>query len=192
MAQPKPPTRPSTPAALQEASPPAKPTGRDQYAALLAAQSSRTDRYQHDVGQDRRAIIRAIVLAIVGVGIVATWKALQTGPQEATWYLLRFAVNYTLAALLFGAGTFLFIDYGGVLVRALVGLAGAMAMWDLSQHLMHYTYMPVAAWVVGMAAFMAFAVDLLDIEFSEAAVLAFLVLLGRLLLKWAVYDVVMV
>lgn len=156
--------------------------------------SSRYQRYAYDAGLDRRAIIRAAALSVTSVAIIAAWKAAaakEDGPQEAVNFLIRFGISLGAALVVYIACMATgIIEPTGSLKRGAIGVTGALAAALLTQHITAEAVPALLGvpWLLGLIVFLGLAADLLELDFTEAALFAVFILGTRVMLKFTLFD----
>lgn len=153
--------------------------------------TTRFQKYQYDAGLQRTAYLKAIVMLIMGLGIVCITKLVQDGSEEAGGYLLRYAMTLGVAIGVYILSCFGLVEFSGTIVLTLLAIAGGVAMADLSQFLLGQTFLVYALglpWVIAMAIYGGIISDLLDLDFSDAAILAIVTYGAKVMLKFTVFD----
>jgi hypothetical protein len=130
------------------------------------------------------------------VGIVTAWKAAaakEDGPQEAANFLVRYGLSLAAAlGIYFLLCVMNVIEFTGPMVRAVLGVAGALAGALLTHHIS--AQLPLVGfvlglpWLIGLFVFLGLAADLLELDMTEASLYAIAVLGAGVMLKFAVFD----
>lgn len=153
--------------------------------------SSRYQKYQYAADLDRRTIYKAAGILLVGVGMVSMWKFSSPGPDEAVAYLIRYGITLACAFGLYLTLCLGVISFCGPLWRAALCIAGALAGADLAHHLVYsiggWALLGVP-WFVGFVVFTGLCADLLDLEITEAGIVAIITFAIRVGLKFALFD----
>ncbi len=155
--------------------------------------TSRYQRFEYDAGLGRRALLKSAALTVISLCIIAGWKAAdaeEDGTQEAVNFLIRYAISFSaaLGIYLLCCATGI-IEYCGPLLRAALGVAGSLAAALLAQHVTaEGTLLLGVPWLVGLLVFLGLTADLLELDLTEATLLAIFVLGARVMLKFTLFD----
>lgn len=158
--------------------------------------TSRFQRHGYEQGLANRTILLAGLITAASLLIISIWKTAEAkNVQEGLNFLIRYGLTFAAACLiLFICTVTRIVDYSGTVVHTAVGMAGALAGAFLTQHLV--VELLVAAsipllgmpWLLGLIVFLSLVSEFLDLELTEASILAIVVLGARLILKFALFD----
>ncbi|MBX3377028.1 MAG: hypothetical protein KF678_08500 [Phycisphaeraceae bacterium] len=158
--------------------------------------TSRFQRHGYEQALTRRTTIIAAAVTTVALIVIAVWKASEAkDAQEGVNFLIRFALTFAaaFAGLLICAATRI-VDYSGTWRHTAIGVAGALAGSLLAQHLSAEVLLAInipllgMPWLIGLIVFLGLASEFLDLDLTEASLLAVFILFARLLLKFLLFD----
>jgi hypothetical protein len=158
--------------------------------------SSRFQRHGYEQALTRRTTIIAAAVTTVALIVIALWKAGEAKDvQEAFNFLTRFGLTFAAAcAVLLVCAATRIVDYSGTMRHTAIGVAGALAGSFLAQHLSAELLLAInipllgMPWLLGLIVFLGLASEFLDLDLTEASLLAVFILLARLLLKFLLFD----
>lgn len=153
--------------------------------------STRFQRYEYDQSLGKAATLKALSCTILGIGIIAAWKFNDNGTSEVVNFLVRYGLTLIAALGIYTACCRGLIEYCGPLPRAILGVAGALAVSLLTQFVISQSPTVLAlsfAWFFAFLVFLGAASSLLDLDIQEAALFAIFVLGVRFILKFAIFD----
>jgi len=158
--------------------------------------TSRFQRYGYAQSLANRSILIAAIVTGVSLLIISTWKAAEAkDAQEAFNFLFRYGLTFAAACItLFVCTVTRIMDYSGTLLHSAAGLAGALAGAFLAQHLvvelLVASSIPLLGmpWLFSLIVFLGLASEFLDLELTEASILAIVILGARLILTDAALD----
>lgn len=158
-----------------------------------------TDRYQrfaYESSLSKMALLKGLVLCLGSVGIITAWKAAdaeESASQEALGFLIRFGISLAAAVAIYICFCMMNIfDYTGPLLRAFLGVAGALGAAMLTQHVLAQVpgvgMLLGIPWLVGFLVYLGVAADLLELDLTDAGLFAIVSLGARLILKFTLFD----
>lgn len=127
----------------------------------------------------------------LGVGLLGTLLARwhMPGADDLLPYLGRFGILVAGALGVYVLARLTFFPEELPLPVIVLGVAGALAFSDLSQHIIRYaTPIALTAWPVGLVICIGVLADALDAELIDSAILSLLFYLLKVVLKFTVFT----
>lgn len=143
--------------------------------------------------EGRRLMVKAAIMAVVGVGLIMIWKAAaaeESRAAEALGYLARYAITVVGAWGICMIMSLMFLEPGVTMPQALLGLAGAIGAADFAQHACNgvVPVLPTLAWVLAIMVCVPTIADLLDMDYPDAAFLMLGTYLYKVILKFTLFQ----
>jgi hypothetical protein len=166
--------------------------------------------YMHDPKLSRRSWANAAAILVLGLVALLLAASILTsaassagapaaGPSIPGMYLGKFSIGLLASTGFYIGACYLFIDYLGPLVLAVIRLGAALACADAVQRWFELLQLItpnffiigiVFGGVAAMALYVALAAELLDIDFQEAILFTAVVYMGKLFLSLTVYPAI--
>jgi hypothetical protein len=140
------------------------------------------------IDTQRRQLIRAGVYLGFGFCVLSALYIWDNGLEKTLGLYARQGITLAAALVVFTAARFTVIECDAGFTASVVGMAAGLALWDLSQQVLSYALLPVLPWIVGMVVCLGVLAEALDLEITEAAIVAVGLLLLKLVLRWTLFG----